>query len=269
MTPWHVISLATQDGPGHAGGIPPVLFLAAAVALALVHFFAERLTFLDRIPRSGWLSFGGGVSVAYVFVHLLPEVGAGGEAVAAWLPLAFLEHHVYLVALSGFVAFYGLERLAVRSKDDPESAGGGGEAAGERDRASSPSGVFWVHVGSFTVYNVLIGYTLHHREDFASLVLFTVAMALHFVVNDYGLREHHRRLYHDVGRWLVSAAVVTGTALAFVFPLGESLFSTVLAFLAGGIVLNVVKEELPEERRSRFSAFAAGAALYTTVLLLV
>lgn len=100
-------------------------------------------------------------------------------------------------------------------------------------------------------------------------MLFTVALALHFVVNDYGLRKHYSGRYHDRGRWLVSAAVVAGTALAFVYPLGEALFATVLAFLAGGIVLNVVKEELPEERESRFSAFAAGAVAYTTVLLLV
>ena len=31
--------------------------------------------------------------------------------------------------------------------------------------------------------------------------------------------------------------------------------------------MNVLKEELPEERESRFWAFAAGAALYSVVLL--
>ncbi|MFC4357123.1 hypothetical protein ACFO0N_04060 [Halobium salinum] len=261
---------------------PPALFLAAAVALALVHLFAGRLTVLDRIPRSGWLSFGGGISVAYVFVHLLPEVEAGGEHVAEWLPLAFLEHHVYLVALAGFVAFYGLERMAVRSggsRGDPDgdTAGGRGgpgdesegDGVGGAEEAEKSTGVFWIHIASFTVYNFLIGYTLHHRSDAASLALFTVAMGLHFVVNDDSLREHHRHRYHEVGRWLVSVAVVAGTALAFVYPLDDALFATVLAFLAGGIVLNVIKEEIPEERQSRFSAFAVGAAAYTAVLLLV
>jgi hypothetical protein len=41
------------------------------------------------------------------------------------------------------------------------------------------------------------------------------------------------------------------------------------AFLAGGVVLNVLKEELPEERESRFWAFALGAASYTALLLVL
>lgn len=39
------------------------------------------------------------------------------------------------------------------------------------------------------------------------------------------------------------------------------------AFLAGGVVLNVLKEELPEERESSFGAFAVGATLYAAIVL--
>ena len=39
------------------------------------------------------------------------------------------------------------------------------------------------------------------------------------------------------------------------------------ALLAGGIILNVLKEELPEERKSRFWAFALGAGTYAALLL--
>ncbi|MFC6725906.1 hypothetical protein ACFQE1_16345, partial [Halobium palmae] len=255
----------------------------AALALAATHLFAGKLPSLDRIPRSRWLSFGGGVSVAYVFVHLLPELGEGAGAVSDLIALGFLERHVYLVAMVGFVAFYGLERVAARSSggrgerdddgdertdDDGDERTGddGDERTGDIE---SDAGVFWIHVGSFAAYNVLVGYTLHHRSDVVSLVLFTVAMALHFLVNDYGLRQHHGRRYREVGRWVVSAAVVLGTAFAFVSPLDDALFATVIAFLSGGIVLNVVKEELPDERESRFGAFAVGATVYTALLLLV
>jgi hypothetical protein len=37
--------------------------------------------------------------------------------------------------------------------------------------------------------------------------------------------------------------------------------------LAGGVIMNVLKEELPEEHESRFWAFALGAALYSVILL--
>ena len=45
-----------------------------AAGLAAVHLFSGRLRFLSVLPRSRWLSAAGGVSVAYVFVHLLPDL---------------------------------------------------------------------------------------------------------------------------------------------------------------------------------------------------
>jgi hypothetical protein len=88
----------------------------AAAALALAHLFSAKLRFLDGTPRSIWLSIGGGVSVAYVFVHLLPELAESQEVIAEAIGegLAVLENHVYVVALLGLAAFYGLERAAAR-----------------------------------------------------------------------------------------------------------------------------------------------------------
>ena len=40
------------------------------------------------------------------------------------------------------------------------------------------------------------------------------------------------------------------------------------AFLAGGVILNVLKEELPEERKSRIAPFFIGAFGYAAILLL-
>ena len=43
--------------------------------------------------------------------------------------------------------------------------------------------------------------------------------------------------------------------------------SALFAFLAGGTILNVLKEELPERRHGHFSAFVLGAGIYAAVLL--
>ena len=242
-----------------------------AFGLALVHVFADRLRFLEAIPRSRWLSMAGGVSVAYVFVHLLPEVGAAASAIdESGTVLATVDRHVYLVTLAGFVAFYGLERFAVIGTDADDATGTGTDAAGD-DADREPSGVFWVHAGSFAAYNALVGYLLVHREEsgVASLTVFFLAMALHFVVNDFGLREHHGRIYHRYGRWLLAVAVLFGLVVGYLTPVSEFALAVLLAFLGGGIVLNVIKEELPSERRSRFWAFVVGATGYSLLLLAV
>ncbi len=49
--------------------------------------------------------------------------------------------------------------------------------------------------------------------------------------------------------------------------LPEFVVGILFAFLAGAIVLNVLKEELPEERQSRFWLLAPGALGYAALLL--
>lgn len=239
-----------------------VVALLAALGLALVHLYGGKLRFLEGTPRSIWLSVAGGVSVAYVFVHLLPEVGEAQEVLAEALgsTLGFLENHGFLIALVGLVIFYGLERAAKASQKRR-----GGEAHG------TSVGVFWLHIVSFSLYNLLIGYLLVRRPEqgILALVLFFVAIALHFVVNDYGLREHHKAAYTRTGRWILAVAVLLGWLVALLAEIPEAALGVLLAFLAGGVVLNVLKEELPSERESRFWPFALGVVAYAALLLTV
>ncbi|WP_414566796.1 MULTISPECIES: hypothetical protein [unclassified Anabaena] len=89
-----------------------------AIALAIIHLFSGQLQFLNAKPRSRWLSFGSGVFVAYVFVHILPELSEAQVTLQSSLNIGldFLEHHVYLVALLGLAVFYGLKQFANKSR---------------------------------------------------------------------------------------------------------------------------------------------------------
>jgi zinc transporter ZupT len=244
-------------------GIVPIAG-ALALGLALIHVLAGRMRFLAVQPRSRWLSAAGGVSVAYVFVHLLPELAESDvqfrQFGQRWA--GFLEHHVYLIALAGMIVFYGLERLSKQSRRD------NAQATGED---VTPPGVFWVHISAFAAYNALIGYLLLHREisGLRSLLLFAAAMATHFLVNDFGLRRDHKYRYDRYGRWLIAATVLGGWAIGWATHIHEAAIAALFGFLAGGVLLNVLKEELPQEQQSNFWAFLLGAAGYTALLLLV
>lgn len=238
--------------------------LVAAAALGLVHVLAGKLRFLEGIPRSVWLSAAGGISVAYVFVHLLPELAASQAAVEEGAEglLPFIDEHVWVVALVGLALFYGVEKHSLSSRQRQEKTGG---------EDTTTDDAFWLSMASFAVYNGLIGYLLLHgqSEDVQTLVLFTLALGVHFVVNDFALREHHKEAYRRVGRWVLLVAVLAGWLVAAITEVSEAALALVLAFIAGGVVLNVLKEELPGERRARFGAFALGAAGYAGLLQLV
>lgn len=222
-----------------------------AVLLGTVHVLSPYLAVLDRTPRSVWLSLAGGVSVAYVFVHLLPELALEGAALEG-SALAH-EEGLFTVALAGLVVFYGLERLAR-------------ERAARHERARAP---FRLHLAAFALYNFLIGYLIEAEAAAgpAGLALYGLAMGLHFTVNDRALFAHHGQAWLDRGRWVLAASAPAGWALSLLVAIPEFWTALLFALLAGAIVLNVIKEELPAERASRFWAFALGAAGYGAILI--
>lgn len=237
------------------------LTLLAALALAILHVFAGTLRFLNTTPRSIWLSAAGGISVAYVFLHLLPELAEHQEVIrqSASGLLGFIEHHAYLAAFLGLTIFYGLERAAKASRRQDARA---------EDQDRPVSGIFWLHIASFAVYNFLIGYLLvNNQQTSRNLAFFFIAMALHFLVNDFGLQAHYKQRYASKGRWLLAAAILAGWATAVAVEVPELVISSLVAFIAGGVILNVLKEELPEERQSRFGAFLLGGGIYAALLL--
>ncbi|WP_210272536.1 hypothetical protein [Chthonobacter rhizosphaerae] len=228
-----------------------------ALAFAAIHLLIGLARFIDVVPRSQWLSAAGGAAASYIFLHVLPELASHQETIREAFGTGRAEMAVYCVSLLGLLTFYGLERM-VRTPVE-----------GDRPDAGSGRGVFWIHIGSFALYNALIGYLLVHREEEGLLPLATyfVAMALHFTSNDYGLRKDHSRAYDHTARFVLAAAVVAGWALGIATDVPEWVVGVLFAFLAGGVVLNVLKEELPEERQSRFVPFGLGALAYAALLL--
>lgn len=229
----------------------PLLPLLIAMALAGVHLGAGSLRALHGVPRSRWLSGAGGAAVAYVFLHLLPELAAAHQTSGVGSSRAY-----FLIALAGLVALYGVERRVRLSggKGTPRDTG---------------AGVFRLHVGSMALYSLVVGYLLVQRGEAGriGLLLYGAAMGLHVLSSDFGMQLDHPRGYDRVARWILAAAILLGWLAGWLLQVPRPMVDALYAFLAGGVVLNVMKEELPEERRSRFGAFLAGVLSYGALLL--
>lgn len=90
-----------------------------ALGFSLLHFFSKHMKFAGKVPRSKFLSLAAGVSVAYLFVHLLPELNKYQKVLSKELTntvFGYIEHHIYLVAMAGLVLFYALEKKSEDSK---------------------------------------------------------------------------------------------------------------------------------------------------------
>ena len=245
---------------------PRLASLAVALVLALVYALGARLD--ERGEAAGlwrrrrWISLAAGVSVAYVFVDVLPELGVRHRRFleTAGEGLLFAEQRIYMLALLAFVVLYGLEYMVLTSRE-------GRASGGESHRRDA---VFWLHLGGFALYSWLIGYLLVERAETGSLALslYGFAMAFHFFLVGHSLRETHGEAFDRRGRCVLAASVLAGWLAGVTVELSEIVLARLFAVLAGGVVITSLNAELPREREGRFWYFCLGAMAYAALLIL-
>lgn len=234
--------------------------LLATLILMLFHYLSPW--FADQLPGDGrgFVSFAGGVAIAYVFLHMLPDLVEYNKPIgnylldSQWLT-PFIELTIYLIALMGFLLYYGLELLAERF---------GREGYGD-------GFVYRLHLIMFCLYNFLITYTMSLRAFASSTAtaLFTLAMALHFVITDRKFSRLYSQKFDHRGRFLLICALFIGWLCSAIFDPVSILYAAfMLAFLAGSVLLNVFREELPEGGLASFCWFTAGVVVISAMLLL-
>lgn len=243
-----------QPLPGLAAATGVVSLLVALVFVA-----GERINPLAGIVRDrrSLVSLATGMSAAYVFVHLLPELAEARETFkeAVGERALFGGVAVYYLALVGFLLSYGLDRW--------RSAVGGRAAADAHDRA------FRMHVGGFAAYAALITYLLARApwDSWLNLTLYAVAIAGHFLAVDHELREEHGDAYRRRGRWLLAGASLGGWALGLLLVVPPIAISLMFALLSGAVIMTSAVMELSPEKQGRLAPFVAGGLGYGLLLV--
>ena len=238
--------------------------LLASLFFSAIFLFGWRLH-RSRTPRAV-LSCGAGATASYVFVRMLPELDEAGtafvaETVGRGLPAP--ELRVYTAALIGFVLFYGLENLVNWSKKKAREK--------EGPEAETEPLIFLLHVGGFALYAWLVCYLMVRgiSEKPLPILLYALAMGLHFFGVDHSLQREHGAAYLRVGRFVLAATALAGWAVAMVTELPRTWIITGLGFISGGVVMNSMVMELPNEKDGRFWPFVLGAVAYTLLLLTI
>jgi len=228
--------------------------LFSVVVFSLVHLFASKLQRLDRITHGRFLSAGGGVAISYVFIDLLPKLAKSDlvvrQALASVFPFSYFERHVYIMALLGFLLFF---------------------AVGQSRSLLHGKARFWLTIASYALFNFLVGYAVVDKDnpEVQPLLLFTIAIGLHYFTNDFSLSEDHGKVYSKLGKWLLIASLFLGWLAGSLFTLSETAIALVSAFIGGGVIMNVTRHELPKENPHSLASFLLFAFLYTCLLLTI
>ena len=231
--------------------------------LATVHLVAGSAAALGLKWGPRALSAASGVSVAYVFLDLLPDLAEQQALIERMGLFPGLDRHIYILALVGVTVSLWVETASRESRRRRR-------AIGEPDQTGTAA--FWLSTISVMVLNAAIGYAVASPGDEAvePLWMFALAMGLHFLANDHSLVEHHGERYQRIGRWLLVAGLIAGWLIGTLpaVEIRPDVLALVLAYIAGGTIMNILRHELPDtDRSSDVFAFAAAAAVYGTLLL--
>lgn len=238
--------------------------LAAIALFALIFLRGRAVHPLGALGRRTVVSVAGGAAVAYVFMDLLPDVHAAAGAfreATAHLGPSVLGVGVNLAAMAGFLFFYGVEELVIRSEDDEDRR--------RRRSAGKSHPLFRIHVTAFAAYGWVVSYLLVRSpaQTAAALAGYAAAMAMHFIGVSHALREEHGDLYDRVGAPLLALGCAAGWACGVVVGLPSTVIGLLLGGVAGGVIANTVISELPREKEGKFLPFLTGAAAYAGLLV--
>jgi hypothetical protein len=209
------------------------------------------------------LSLGAGISVAYVFVHLLPELGQASEAFireTADSSLPFPSYRVYLSAMLGFIIYHGMENLGT-AEEEPS----GGDTTQQHGSRVLP----FLHIFGFAVYVWLVGYLLVDglEHGIERIGFYSAAMGFHFLSVNHTLQVEHPRAYRKVGKNILTAAVLLGWGMGILLKFPTTVIITLLAIISGAVIVNTMISELPRKKEGHFPLFLAGACLYALLLI--
>jgi hypothetical protein len=238
--------------------------LSVALLFAAIFLFGGRASYQPgQRGRRRFLSFAAGISVAYVFVHVLPALHAIREfhtQSPTDFTMLFPEYSVYLWTMAGFLVFYGLESMGTGPQRNPERSAG--EESGPAPWKA------WVHIGGFTLYTWLITYLMVWTgKSTLALCLYAVAMGTHIFPIACNLHTHYQAVYDRRGAFLLALASMAGWASALTLNIPRPIVLNLVAFVAGGVIVNAAIAELPKEREGRYLFFLTGALVYTALLL--
>lgn len=218
-----------------------------------IHLLANELMPSEQIKRLRWLSFSGGLAVAYVFVYVLPSLHREQQQLKDYASTFTMASELYFVGLLGLLLFYGVENAV--------------SAAQEKGKAKN-GGFFWLQIGFFTVYNMLIAYivVISYVKGVQAL-FYGTAIGLHFIAVAHDLWRKSPERYNKVGRYVLASGIFVGWGIGMMVNLSSIVQSLIFAFISGAMILNVLKNELPKERDAHFPTFALAIVSYTSITL--
>jgi hypothetical protein len=216
--------------------------LLVALILVAAHLIAPRVKGLIKHPERQQ-ALGGGLSVAYVFLHLIPSLDAADGVVGP---------RIYFIGLLGFVAFYGLDVMFQPPKHTHPTK-------------------YHAYLSTFFVYDGLLIFTLGLNLPPTPVLtlVFGLSVALDVLNTDLEMQDEYGERFVKWGRWLLIAGVAIGYGLNLVRRPHPVVVDLLTAALAGFMIFHTNNGVFPVSRNKKFPWFLAGVLAFWVLHVLL
>ncbi len=235
-----------------------LISFSLSLILGLAHWFSWRIAKLPNHTQKTLSSLGGGLAISYVFIHLMPELAIGGTQLSSqlymkqFLPSPLIESFLFFTALLGIVVFFSLDVIS-------------------SSHNFAAKNNFRIHILAFSLINYLYAYTLPSlvSTGWAYSLLYTLAISAHITLTDRTLARSHPKYFRSKARLLFILFILLGLFHAYLLhPISDLTLAITTAFLGGGVLLTVFREEMPKASMTQLPWFLSGVFSMSFMLLL-
>ncbi|UCE42895.1 MAG: hypothetical protein JSV17_08075 [Candidatus Aminicenantes bacterium] len=224
-----------------------IFALSLGIILGIIHFYSEKLKLPDGANRYRVISFAAGISIAYLFLNLLPHTYAAAD---------HLKNFVFVFLLLGFVLFHLAEKFIYKHADQKKLA---------RELKE-------VHSISFFFYYFMIGIVLYDKVLTSQLegILFFIPIGLHASLSTASLSQIHGDIREGFGtKILLSLSTILGVIFALLVSVPNILDNILVSMIAGILLYIIVKEFLPEKEKGQPMFFLSGILVFIGFYILI
>jgi hypothetical protein len=219
-----------------------VVSIAFGIIIGIAHYFNELFSLKSEKYRNKVISFSAGISITYIFLHLLPEFIA-----------AQASRFIFLSILFGFVIFHIVEKYIYQHSPEDKLL---------KELAVEDSITSFIY--HFVIGIILVGFV---NQGINQGILFFIPVLLFTTVSTLPVDMTKSKII----KVILAVSTLLGILFAkFIYPnIDPTLYYILLGLVIGTLLFTVTRHSIPKNKEGKPLFFILGMIIYTILIYLL
>ncbi|MBW2965886.1 hypothetical protein KY342_02150 [Candidatus Woesearchaeota archaeon] len=221
-----------------------MIAIILGIIMGIFHYFSDILCLKCKPYQNYLISFSAGISITYIFLHLLPQFTYG---------ITQISNFLFLSILIGFVIFHIVEKYIYQHSPEDKLL---------RELAVEDS------ITSF-IYHFVIGIILVSfvNQGLSEGILFFIPVFLFTAVSTLPV---DMTKFKSIKAILAVSTLLGIIFATFIYPnMNQIIYFALLGFIIGALLFTVTRHSIPKKRQGKPFYFIIGVIIYSVLIYLL